>query len=100
MYSSNLVLASLQILQDSVFDLELVADAPGIRLGRAVSQHFINGTGSGQPTGVTTGVTVAVQPTAGNIGVLTYNNLIDLEHALDPATGRTAVSCSTTTPLR
>jgi len=86
MYSSNLVLASLQILQDSVFDLDTwLPTHLGIRLGRAVSQHFINGTGSGQPTGVTTGVTVAVQPTAGNIGVLTYNNLIDLEHALDPA---------------
>lgn len=51
--SSDQVLFSFQLLQDSAFDLEAkITDAFGIRLGRLTNAAYTNGTGSGTPTGL------------------------------------------------
>lgn len=84
MYTSRLVLVSLQLLQDSAFDLDVwLPRKLGERIGRATAAHFISGTGSGQPEGVATNATASVTGAAG-FGI-TYDNLIDLEHSIDPA---------------
>ncbi|MCW2767533.1 MAG: family phage major capsid protein [Nocardioides sp.] len=84
MYTSGIVLASLQILQDSIFPLDTwLPEHLGTRIGRKVAADLISGTGSSQPLGVATNAPVKVTGAAG-FGI-TYNNLIDLEHSLDPA---------------
>lgn len=83
-YSSNLVLVSLQLLQDSVFDLDTwLPRKLGERIGRIVSTHLISGNGTTQPEGVATNMTAGVTGAAG-FGI-TYDNIIDLEHSIDPA---------------
>jgi HK97 family phage major capsid protein len=53
--SSDQVLASVQLLQDSAFDVEqFLADAFGIRLQRLTNLGYTKGSGSGQPTGLVT----------------------------------------------
>lgn len=85
-YTSNLVLVSLQLLQDSAFDLDQwLPTQLGRRIGRAQAAHFITGTGSGQPTGITTNVTVGKTGATGQTLTITYDDLIDLEHSVDPA---------------
>jgi HK97 family phage major capsid protein len=89
MYTSKLVRVSFQMLQDSAFDIESwLARALAMRLGRAINAHFTTGTGGGtQPEGVVTGAqsygTTAAG--AGNVTGVTYDNLVNLIHSVDPA---------------
>lgn len=54
---SKQVLVSVQLLQDSAFDVQsLLVDAFGIRLGRITNNGYTVGNGSGQPTGLLNGV--------------------------------------------
>jgi HK97 family phage major capsid protein len=88
MYTSKLVRVSFQMLQDSAFDIESwLARALAMRLGRAINAHFTTGTGGGtQPEGVVTGAqsygTTATG--AGNVTGVTYDNLVNLIHSVDP----------------
>lgn len=83
MYSSDQVLVSLQLLQDSAFPLDTyVPNALGERLGRIVADHLITGDGSTQPEGILTNATSGVTAASAS---LSYDNLIDLEHSVDPA---------------
>jgi HK97 family phage major capsid protein len=51
--SSKQVLLSVQLFQDSAFDVESVlAESFGIRIGRTINSAYTNGTGSGQPEGL------------------------------------------------
>lgn len=85
-YSSKLVRVSLQLLQDSAFDLNsFVARQLGLRIGRATAAHLAKGTGSGQPEGLFTNATVGVTGGASADAVITYDNLVDLIHSVDPA---------------
>lgn len=82
-YSSDQVLVSLQLLQDSVFDLDTwLPRKLGERLGRIYATHFITGNGTTQPEGILTNATQGVTAASGS---LTYDNIIDLEHSVDPA---------------
>jgi HK97 family phage major capsid protein len=84
MYTSKLILASLQILQDSVFNLDQwLPTRLGVRLGRAIAAHLIAGSGTGQPLGVATNAVVGATGTG--TSAITYDNLVDLEHSVDPA---------------
>lgn len=86
MYTSKLVLVSLQLIQDTGFDLEnWLSGALGRRIGRIQNQHFTTGTGSSQPTGLVTGGTVGKQGLTGQTTSIIYDDLIDLIDALDPA---------------
>lgn len=86
MYTSRSVRVSFQLLQDSAFDIEgHLTNILGTRLGRITNNHFTLGTGSGQPQGVVTGSTVGVAAAAGNTTTVTYLNLVNLEHSVDPA---------------
>lgn len=92
MYSSDLILVSYQLLQDSAFDIEQeLKDALAQRLGRIMNQHFTTGTGTAQPQGLVTGGTVGVTGATGTttaFGTTTadaYGNLVSLIHSVDPA---------------
>lgn len=84
-YTSKLVRVSLQLLQDEVFDINTwLPRKQGERIGRAVADDLINGTGTGEPTGILPGVTMGVDAGSAAGGV-TYDDFIDLEHSIDPA---------------
>ncbi|MFC7929167.1 phage major capsid protein [Streptomyces cinereoruber] len=86
MYTSKQVRVSYQLLQDSAFDLESwLARKLGERIGRIQNTHFTTGTGSSQPEGVQTNAVIAKTGAAGQVTSVTYDDLIDLMHSIDPA---------------
>jgi HK97 family phage major capsid protein len=86
MYTSKLVRVSLQLLNDNAFDLESwLAGVLGRRIGRAQNQHFTTGTGTAQPEGVQTNSVIGKTGTTGQTTSVTYDDLIDLIHSVDPA---------------
>lgn len=89
-YSSRRVKVSLQLLQDSAFPVEqLLFEILGERIGRAIEQHYIAGTGTNEPEGVITNAVVGKTTAANN--AITYDELVDLVHSLDPAYRANAV---------
>jgi HK97 family phage major capsid protein len=86
MYTSKLVRVSLQLLQDSAFDVEdWLTGALGRRIGRIQNTHFTTGTGTGQPEGIQTNSTIGVTGGAGTGLTISYNDLVSLVHSIDPA---------------
>lgn len=86
MYTSKLVRVSLQLLNDNAFDMESwLARKLGERIGRAQNAHFTTGTGTSQPEGVQTNATVGKTGATGQVATVTYDDLIDLIHSVDPA---------------
>ncbi len=83
-YSSKAVRVSVELLQDSVINVEeMLGRLLGIRLGRITNDHYTTGTGSAQPNGIVTASTLGkttASPTA-----ITYSELMDLKHSVDPA---------------
>jgi HK97 family phage major capsid protein len=64
-YSSDLTRVSLQLANDSAFDVgRSCRRAHAERIGRITNQHFTTGTGSSQPQGIVTGATSARPPPA------------------------------------
>jgi HK97 family phage major capsid protein len=84
----SLVRVSLELLNDSAFDLEAyIARKLGLRLGRGFNAHATNGTNSGQPQGVfnaTVGASIGHTAVTGNATSFSYASLVALEHSLDP----------------
>lgn len=84
MYTSKIVRVSLQLMQDSAFDVDgELRDMLGERIARIQNQHFTTGTGTGQPQGLVTGATSGV--TAASATVVTADEIISLVHSVDPA---------------
>ncbi|MCP8970566.1 phage major capsid protein [Ectobacillus ponti] len=85
-YTSKLILVSMELLQDSAFNLEdYLAKALGVRIGRIHNTHFTTGTGTSQPQGVVTGATLGTTGATGQTTSIVYDDLIELEHAVDIA---------------
>jgi HK97 family phage major capsid protein len=84
-YTSKIVRVSLEFLQDvDWIDAEgFLRRKFGERLGRIHNQHFTTGTGTNQPQGIVTGATSGV--TAASATAITADELIDLQHSVDPA---------------
>lgn len=86
MYTSKLVRVSLQLLQDSVLDFETwLARKLGERIGRIQNTHFTTGTGTAQPEGVQTNAVIGKTGASGQVTSVTYDDLVDLIHSVDPA---------------
>jgi HK97 family phage major capsid protein len=84
MYTSLQVRLSLQLLQDSAFNLESwLANALGRRIGRITNDHFTTGAGGGtEPEGILTAAPAGVTDASLDVD---YADLIALEHSIDPA---------------
>lgn len=82
---------SVELLQDSAFDIEsFVARKLGERIARKQATDWVNGTGTTLPFGIArAGLTANVTLAAGN--AITYQKLLDIEAALDPAYEQNAV---------
>ncbi|MBN2744515.1 MAG: phage major capsid protein [Marinilabiliaceae bacterium] len=82
-YSSKPILVPNQLLEDSAFNLDAyLANALAERIGRAFNTHGTTGTGTDQPQGIVTASTKGADAAA---GAITYDNLVDLQHSVDPA---------------
>jgi HK97 family phage major capsid protein len=86
-FSSDSVLVSEELLQDSAFDLNAFIGASlGERLGRITNQFYTTGTGSAQPQGVVSfAATGHVSTAAAGTYVIGWEDLVALEHSVDPA---------------
>jgi HK97 family phage major capsid protein len=84
-YTSKMTRVSIEFMQDvdwlNVEDF--VTKKFAQRLGRIHNQHFTTGTGTAQPQGIVTGAVSGV--TAAGAAVFTADELIDLQHSIDPA---------------
>jgi HK97 family phage major capsid protein len=90
-FSSDLVLVPLALMQDSYFDIDaLVAELLGTRLGRLFNNKMTVGAGisAGEPTGIVTASVAAGNvytfPT-GETTSIVYDDLVNMEHLVDPA---------------
>lgn len=84
LYSSRILPVSLVLLQDSSIDVEaFVGRKLGERMGRIKARHLTTGSGANQPKGCVTASTLGV--TAAAQAAITYNELLDLQHSVDPA---------------
>ncbi|KJV24638.1 hypothetical protein VI06_21720 [Aquitalea magnusonii] len=84
-YSSKTIALSIELLQDAAFDVEsYVVRLLGMRLGRITNRHFTVGTGVGQPKGIITAAPVGKVANAGQTATVLYDDLVDLEHSVDP----------------
>lgn len=82
-YTSGVVPVSDELLQDSVMDIDgLVRDAMGERIGRIANLHLTIGDGASKPNGI---VTAAGTSAAAGAAAITFDDLINLEHSIDPA---------------
>lgn len=85
-YSSKKIALPFELLQDSFIDIEAyIREVLQMRLGRIHNTHFTTGSGSGQPRGVVTGAASGKVGTTGQTTTVTYDDLVDLEHSVDPA---------------
>lgn len=85
-YTSGLILASLELLQDSAFDLDTwLPTKIGQRLGRGVAADLVTGSGTAKPTGIVLAPTAGVTGATGQATGIIYDNLVDLIHSIDPA---------------
>jgi HK97 family phage major capsid protein len=83
-YSSKYVLVSVELLQDSSINVaEFIGKALGERIARITNDHFTTGTGSSQPNGIVTAAGAATA--AASTTVVTYDELVNLVHTVDPA---------------
>lgn len=84
MFSSKLVLLPLNLIQDSAVDIEaLLARQLGERLGRIQNRRLTTGDNANKPQGIVTGSALGKQVASGT--AITFEELIDLQHSVDPA---------------
>ena len=88
-YSSKYVDVSVELLQDSFFDIDtLLAELLAIRIGRATNADFTVGgysSGTTGPYGLTECATVGTTGAIGESTSLITDDLYNLEHSVDPA---------------
>ena len=85
-FSSKMTKVPVTLLQDSAFDLwNWLPGKLGERIGRRAARAWITGTGVKQPEGITTNAPVGKLGANGQTTSITYADLIDLEHSMDPA---------------
>lgn len=83
-YDTEWVKFSWELAQDSIFNFEtLLGGLLGQRLGRRANTELTVADGVGDPQGVVTGSTLG--KTAAATAAITWDEIIDLEHSVDPA---------------
>lgn len=84
-YSSKKIALPFELIQDSMFDIKGYIQALlATRIGRITGEHFTTGTGTGQPKGLITAATVGKTAATGGATTVSYDDLVDLEHSVDP----------------
>ena len=85
-FGSKIVAVPFELLQDSSTNIEaLVIKRLGQRIGRSTNTYFTTGTGTSQPRGVSVAAGSGKVGTTGQTLTVIYDDLIDLQHSVDPA---------------
>lgn len=83
-YSTKLIRVSQELLQDSAFSMDgVLAPLLAERTARITNTHFTTGDNSSKPQGAIAGASSGV--TAAATTAVTYEELLDLLHSVDPA---------------
>jgi HK97 family phage major capsid protein len=83
-YDTEFVRFSLELSRDSIFNMEsLLGELLGERLGRIANSELTTADGSGDPNGIVTASSLG--KTAAAQAAVTYDEIIDLVHSVDPA---------------
>lgn len=83
-WDTEFVKWSWELDNDSIFGMEaLLSSLLGERLGRIANSQLTTGTGSSAPNGIVTASTLG--KTTAAVGAVTFDEIIDLEHSVDPA---------------
>ncbi|MFC3206870.1 phage major capsid protein [Aquamicrobium soli] len=83
-YDTEWVKFSLELARDSIFNMEsLLGSLLGERLGRIANLQLTTGDGTGDPNGIVTASTKGKDAAAA--AAVTYDEIIDLVHSVDPA---------------
>jgi HK97 family phage major capsid protein len=83
-FDTGMVRIPIELLEDSAFAIEpLMTDLFGERLGRLANLELTTGSGSSRPQGIVPAAAVGV--TAAGTAAITSDELIDLQHSVDPA---------------
>lgn len=83
-YDTEWVKFSLELARDSIFNMEsLLGSLLGERLGRRANIELTTGDGTGDPNGIVTAASLG--KTAAAVAGVTYDEIIDLVHSVDPA---------------
>lgn len=86
MYSSKQIALPLQLIQDSAIDvIALVVNRLATRIARIQNTHFTTGAGSTLPDGIVPRSGVGKVGTSGQTLTVTYDDLVDLKHAVNRA---------------
>lgn len=86
---SDSVLVPIQLMQDAYFNLDdVLAKLLGTRLGRLMNNKLTVGSGTNEPSGIVTEAVAAgltYTTASGQTGTIVGDDLIELEHKVDPA---------------
>lgn len=83
--ASLLITVANELIDDTGVDLEgYLAMQAGRAVGNLVGQGLVVGTGSGQPTGITTLTSLGVTSATGVAGAPTFDNVINLFYSVIP----------------
>jgi len=84
-YSSKSIALPFELLQDSMFNIEgYISNLLQLRKGRIHNRHHTVGSGTGQPRGIVTAAVAGKVGATGQTATITYDDLVDLEHSVDP----------------
>lgn len=83
-YTSRVILIASELLQDAAINAEgIVRSAMAERIGRIGNTHLTTGDGASKPNGIATAA--AAGYTAASATAIVFDDLIELEHSVDPA---------------
>lgn len=83
-FSSKPILVPYELLEDSFIDLpSILGQMMGERIGRVTAKKFTNGSGAAEPRGIVPASSLGVTTASGT--AITYDEIIRLEHSIDPA---------------
>lgn len=83
-FNTEWLRVSYELANDSIFAMEsLLGSLLGERLGRRANLELTTGVGTTAPAGIVTGSTLG--KTAAAVAAITWDEIIDLEHSVDPA---------------
>ncbi|RKD61548.1 phage major capsid protein [Rhizobium sp. WW_1] len=83
-YATPFIRWSWELDMDSIFNMEsLLGQLIGERLGRIANRRLTVGSGQSAPNGIVTASSLGITTASGV--AITFDEIIDLEHAVDPA---------------
>jgi HK97 family phage major capsid protein len=84
-YSSKSIALPFELIQDSMFNIETyIQQLLNLRVGRIQNRHHTVGTGTSQPRGIVPAAGAGKIGATGQTATITYEDLVDLEHSVDP----------------